>query len=66
MSFRPLKTADISRALTEVIRLADPSAPAKAHHVREFASSLAFFRCFDVDAVRRAGQWALSSSFVTF
>ena len=65
VSFRPLKTVDISRALTEVIRLADPSAPAKAHDVRKFASSLAFFRCFDVDAVRQAGQWASSSSFVT-
>ena len=65
VSLRPLRTVDISKALTEVIRLADPSAPAKAHHVRKFASSLAFFRCFDVDSVRQAGQWASSSSFVT-
>ena len=65
VSFRPLKTVDLSRSLTEVIRLADPSAPAKAHDLRKFASSLAFFRCFDVDAVRQAGQWASSDSFVT-
>ena len=65
VSLRPLKTADIARGLTSVIRLADPSAPARAHHVRKIASSLAFFRCFDVDAVRQAGQWASSSSFVT-
>ena len=44
VSLGPLKTAAIARGLTTVIRLADPSAPAKAHHVRKIASSLAFFR----------------------
>ena len=65
VSLRPLKTSDIAKGLTSVIRLADPSASAKAHDVRKFASSLAFFRCFDVEEVRLAGQWSSSTSFVT-
>ena len=65
VSLRPLKTSDISKGLTSIIRLADPSASAKAHDVRKFASSLAFFRCFDVEEVRLAGQWSSSTSFVT-
>ena len=65
VSFRPLYTVGLSRALTVVIRRADPSAPAGALDVRKCASSLAFFQCSDVYAVRKAGKWASSSAFVT-
>ena len=65
VSLRPLKTVDIAKGLTSLIWLADPSESAKAHQVRKFASSLAFFCCFDEEEVRLAGQWSSSTSFVT-
>ena len=64
-SLRPLRIAELAKGLTDLVRQADPSADVKAHHVRKYASSLAFFRSFDVDAVRQAGQWSSSASFVS-
>ena len=63
-SHKPLTTTDLARRLVDVIRLADPQSHPRAHQVRKYASSLAFFRCFDVDAVREAGQWSSPTSFV--
>ena len=65
VSLLPLSTKDIAGRLVRLIRLADPSSCPKAHQVRKYASSLAFFRSFDVEAVRLAGQWSSSASFVT-
>ena len=63
-SRRGLKTSDIAKRLVRLISLADPASRPKAHQVRKYASSLAFFRSFDVDQVRRAGQWSSSACFV--
>lgn len=64
-SLRCLKTSDLAAKLVQLISLADPQSRPKAHQIRKYASSLAFFRSFDVDQVRRAGQWSSSASFVT-
>ena len=48
-----------------LIHQADPSSDPKAHQVRKYASSIAFFRSFDVEAVRLAGQWSSSASFMS-
>ena len=64
-SGRPLKTAELAKCLVSLIHMADPTSEPKAHQVRKYASSLAFFRCFDVESVRKAGQWSSSTSFVT-
>ena len=63
-SLRALKTSYLATKLVQLISLADPQSRPKAHQVRKYASSLAFFRSFDVDQVRRAGQWSSSYSFV--
>ena len=63
-SARPLNTAGLARHLVRVIHLADPQSHPRAHQVRRYASSLAFFRSFDVEEVREAGQWSSSRSFV--
>ena len=63
-SLRCLKTTDLAAKLVQLISAADPQSEPKAHQVRKYASSLAFFRSFDVDQVRRAGQWSSSASFV--
>ena len=64
-TLRPLRTADIAKKLVLLVKTADPSSRPKAHQVRKYASTLAFFRSFDVEKVRRAGQWASSRSFVS-
>ena len=60
----PLTAPHLAKKLVQLISLADPLARPKAHQVRKYASSLAFFRSFDVDKVRRAGQWSSAKSFV--
>ena len=65
VSLLPLATKDIAGHLVRLIGMADPSSDPKAGHVRKYASSIAFFRSFDVEAVRLAGQWSSSYSFVT-
>ena len=64
-SLRPLTTKLIAARLVRLIQQADPSSCPKAHQVRKYASSLAFFRSFDVETVRLAGQWSSSASFVS-
>ena len=63
-SGKPLTTASLSRRLVSLISLADPQAKPKAHQVRKYASSLAFVRSFDVEKVRRAGQWSSANLFI--
>ena len=64
LSHKTLKTAGLAANLVRLISEADPQSRPKAHQVRKYASSLAFFRSFDVDLLRRAGQWSSSASFV--
>ena len=64
LSHKTLKTAGLAANLVRLISEADPQSQPKAHQVRKYASSLAFFRSFDVDLLRRAGQWSSSASFV--
>ena len=63
-SLKALKTVGLATALVNLISSADPESKPKAHQVRKYASSLAFFRSFDVEQVRRAGQWSSSASFI--
>ena len=63
-SLKVLKSADLATSLVHLISLADPLSHPKAHQVRKYASTLAFFRSFDVEQVRRAGQWSSSASFI--
>ena len=64
-SLSPLSTKDIAARLVRLIRMVDPTSDPKANQVRKYASSLAFFRSFDIEAVRLAGQWSSSASFVS-
>ena len=64
VSSKVLNTAKLASNLVRLISSADPQSQPKAHQVRKYASSLAFFRSFDVEQVRRAGQWSSSASFV--
>ena len=63
-SLRGLKTLNRATKLVQWISLADPQSRPKAHQVRMYAPSLAFFRSFDVDQVQRAGQGSSSYCFV--
>ena len=63
-SSKVLKTRDLASSLVHLISTADPLSQPKAHQVRKYASSLAFFRSFDVEQVRQAGQWSSAASFV--
>ena len=63
-STRPLTAATLATEIVRVILLADPLSNPRAHQVRKFSSSLAFFRSFDVEAVREAGQWSSPITFV--
>ena len=63
-SAKPLTAAALATAIVKVIHLADPLSNPRAHQVRKFSSSLAFFRSFDVEAVREAGQWSSPITFV--
>ena len=63
-SLRGLRTSYLTTKLVQWISLADPQSRPKAHQVRKYAPSLAFFRSFDVDQVRRAGQGSSSYCFV--
>ena len=65
LSGRRLRTPAISALLRNVIREGDPGAAPKAHQVRSYSSSVAFFRTLDLARVQRAGQWRSPSSFVT-
>ena len=61
----PLRADAVSRVLTKVIVEADPGASPRAHQIRSYSSSLAFFRTFDLEGVAAAGQWASPSVFVS-
>ena len=63
-SLKVLKSADLATNLVRQISIADPQSQPKAHQVRKYASTLAFFRSFDVEHVRRAGQWSSSANFI--
>lgn len=65
ISFRSLKKTDLAMLLVSLIKLADPTSRPAAHQVRKYASSLAYFRSFHVDSVRRAGHWSSATSFAT-
>ena len=62
---KTLKPKDLASLLVKLIDLADPQSKPKAHQVRAYASTLAFFKSFDVEEVREAGQWSSSYSFLT-
>ena len=64
MSSTALTSPKVASFLVRLISIADPDSHPKAHQIRKYASSLAFFRSFDVEQVRRAGQWSSSASFV--
>ena len=57
-SILPISAEDIATRLVRLIRLAGPFSDPEAHQVGMYASSLAFFRSFDVEAVRLAGHWS--------
>ena len=59
-----LSSTELAKHLVCLIELADPLSNPKAHQVRKYSSTLAFFRSFDVEAVRVAGQWSSPVSFV--
>ena len=63
-SLAPLGSRALGSLLVRLVAEAEPEADLTPHQVRKYASSLAFFRSFDVDPVRRAGQWSSSRSFV--
>ena len=63
-SARPLNSSALAKHLVHIIHLADPLSHPRAHQVRKYASSLAFFRSFDIETVREAGQWSSPKSFV--
>ena len=64
-SLSPLGVRGLAALLVRLIRDADPGSRPRAHQVRKYAASLAFFRSFDVDRVRRAGQWSSPASFIS-
>ena len=64
-SYKSLKPRDLANLLVRLIELADPESKPKAHQIRAYASTLAFFKSFDVEEVREAGQWSSARSFVT-
>ena len=61
---RPLTATKMATVIVKILLLADPLSNPRAHLVRKFSSSLAFFRSFDVEAVREAGQWSSPITFV--
>ena len=63
-SGKALKPAGLATTLVHLISIADPYSQPKAHQVRKYASTLAFFRSFNVEQVRRAGQWSSSTCFI--
>ena len=65
VSARVLRAKGLASVLTKVIVEADPGARPRAHQIRSYSSSLAFFRTFDLDSVAAAGQWASPSVFVS-
>ena len=64
VSSRVLTSTKVASHLVRLISLPDPLSHPKAHQVRKYASSLASFRSFDIELLRRAGQWSSSASFI--
>ena len=64
VSSRVLTSTTVASHLVHLISLPDPLSHPKAHQVRKYASSLAFFRSFDIELLRRVGQWSSSASFI--
>ena len=63
VNYKALISSGISKGLRDVVSLADPSSSPRANDFRKISFTLRFFRCFDTEEVRQAGQWSSSFSF---
>ena len=65
ISYRSLTPGDLTNLLVRLIELAAPESNPRALQIRAYASTLAFFKSFDVEEVREAAQWSSSFCSVT-